>query len=58
MAQLKSADITGDNQQVDLVSELRDVVTAKSAGRLSPHSPPKSRGSFAEPDRLSSVLGM
>ena len=59
MAQLKSADITGDNQQVDLVSELRDVVTAKSAGRPSPAFTTEVATVFvlAEPDRLSSVLG-
>ena len=59
MAQLKSADITGENRPVDLVSELRDVVTAKSAGRPSPALATEVASAFvlAEPDRLSSVLG-
>lgn len=59
MAQLKSADITGENRCVDLVGELRDAVSAKSGGRPKPvlRSEVDSALVMAEPDRLSAVLG-
>ena len=59
MAQLKSAEIMGDNKRVNLVEELRDVVAAKSAGRPVPvlQTQLDSVPVLAEPDRLSSVLG-
>ena len=59
MAQLKSADITGDSQRVNLVDELNDVVAAKQAGSPSPtlHADVDDAIVLAEPDRLSAVLG-
>ena len=59
MAQLKSAEIMGDNKRVNLVEELRDVVAAKSTGRPVPvlQTQLDSVPVLAEPDRLSSVLG-
>ena len=59
MAQLKSADITGDARRIDLVDELRDVVAAKSAGSPVPELSTQVDEAFvlAEPDRLSSVIG-
>jgi len=59
MAQLKSADITGENRRIDLLSELRDAVAAKSGGRPVPALKSEVQQAFvvAEPDRLSAVLG-
>lgn len=59
MAQLKSADVTGARQRVDIVQELREVVAAKSGGRPVPVLTTELESTFvlAEPDRLSSVLG-
>ncbi len=59
MAQLKSADITGQSRRIDLLDELRDVVAAKSGGRPVPLLKADVESAFvlAEPDRLSSVLG-
>jgi len=59
MAQLKSAEIIGDNRRVNLVDELRDVVEAKSNGRPAPvlQTDVELAYVLAEPDRLSSVLG-
>jgi putative PEP-CTERM system histidine kinase len=59
MAQLKSADITGERRRIDLVDELRHVAAAKSGGRPVPvlHSDVETAVVLAEPDRLSSVLG-
>jgi signal transduction histidine kinase len=59
MAQLKSADVTGRRERVDLVEELRQVVAAKSGGRPAPvFSTERDRVEIlAEPDRLSSVFG-
>ena len=59
MAQLKSAEIIGDNKRINLVDELRDVVTAKSGGRPAPVllTDVEDAHVMAEPDRLSSVLG-
>ncbi|MGB5571439.1 MAG: ATP-binding protein, partial [Sedimenticolaceae bacterium] len=59
MAQLKSADITGESRLIDLVDELRGVVSAKSNGRPVPilRSSVDKAWVSAEPDRLSSVLG-
>lgn len=59
MAQLKSADVTGESRRIDLVEELRDVAAAKSGGRPVPVLQCEVEHAFvlAEPDRLSSVLG-
>lgn len=59
MAQLKSADVTGARQRIDIVKELRDVVAAKSGGVPVPvlRADLESTYVLAEPDRLSSVLG-
>jgi putative PEP-CTERM system histidine kinase len=59
MAQLKSADITGESRLINLVDELRDVVSAKSNGTPVPflRSSVDTAYVSAEPDRLSSVLG-
>lgn len=59
MAQLKSADVTGQRERVDLVEELRQVVAAKAGGRPAPRfSTERDRVEIlAEPDRLSSVFG-
>ncbi|MBT8428550.1 MAG: PEP-CTERM system histidine kinase PrsK, partial [Gammaproteobacteria bacterium] len=59
MAQLKSAEIIGDNRRVNLVDELRDVVEAKSNGSPAPvlQTDVELAYVLAEPDRLSSVLG-
>jgi len=59
MAQLKSAEIIGDNRRVNLVDELRDVVAAKANGSPAPVLQAGVGAAFvmAEPDRLSSVLG-
>ncbi len=59
MAQLKSADITGENRRLDLVSEVREVIAAKSAGTPSPvlRSEVDAAWVSAEPDRLSAVIG-
>jgi putative PEP-CTERM system histidine kinase len=58
MAQLKSADVTGEGRLVDLVSELRDVVAAKQRGTPPPtlNIDVEHAMVMAEPDRLSSVL--
>ena len=59
MAQLQSADVTGQKRPLDLVTEVRDVVAAKAGGRPSPTlraEVPTLRVS-AEPDRLSAVIG-
>mgnify|MGYP001822841865 FL=1 len=59
MAQLKSADVTGARQRIDIVKELRDVVAAKSGGVPVPvlRTDLETTYVLAEPDRLSSVLG-
>ena len=59
MAQLKSADVTGESRRIDLAEELRDVAAAKSDGRPVPVLQCEVPHAFvlAEPDRLSSVLG-
>ncbi|MDJ0738875.1 MAG: PEP-CTERM system histidine kinase PrsK [Gammaproteobacteria bacterium] len=59
MAQLKSADITGESRRINLVDELRDVVDAKQGGSPSPtlQTDVETAMVVAEPDRLSSVLG-
>ncbi|MCP5298982.1 MAG: PEP-CTERM system histidine kinase PrsK [Chromatiaceae bacterium] len=59
MAQLKSADVTGESRRIDLVDELRDVVAAKSGGSPVPVLQAEVEHAFvvADPDRLSSVLG-
>lgn len=59
MAQLKSADITGESRAINLVDELRDVVKAKSSGRPEPTLFAESDVVMvsAEPERLSAVLG-
>jgi putative PEP-CTERM system histidine kinase len=59
MAQLKSADVTGESRPIDLVEELRGVVSAKSNGKPVPtlRSSVDTVWVSAEPDRLSSVLG-
>ncbi|MGB5639257.1 MAG: XrtA/PEP-CTERM system histidine kinase PrsK [Sedimenticolaceae bacterium] len=59
MAQLKSADITGESRPIDLVEELRSVVSAKSNGKPVPilRLGVDTVRVSAEPDRLSSVLG-
>jgi putative PEP-CTERM system histidine kinase len=59
MAQLKSADVTGEGRPVDLVNELRDVVAAKRRGSPSPtlNTDVAHAMVMAEPDRLSAVLG-
>jgi putative PEP-CTERM system histidine kinase len=59
MAQLKSADITGQSVRVDLVDELRGVVAVKSGGKPVPILEAGVDVAYimAEPDRLSSVLG-
>ena len=59
MAQLKSADITGDNRRINLVDELHDVIAAKKDGSPEPtlEVDLDSLYVLAEPDRLSSVFG-
>jgi putative PEP-CTERM system histidine kinase len=59
MAQLKSADITGESRQINLVDEMRDVVAAKSNGRPIPRMQTSAEVIMvsAEPERLSAVLG-
>ncbi|MCB1800885.1 MAG: PEP-CTERM system histidine kinase PrsK [Gammaproteobacteria bacterium] len=59
MAQLKSADVTGESRTIDLVCELRDVVAAKSAGSPVPvlHADVSQAFIVADTDRLTSVLG-
>jgi putative PEP-CTERM system histidine kinase len=59
MAQLKSADITGEARRIDLVKELREIVSAKSGGSPVPVLQAQDAEAYvlAETDRLSSVLG-
>ena len=59
MAQLKSADITGDNRRINLVDELHDVIAAKKDGSPEPKLEVDLDSLYviAEPDRLSSVFG-
>jgi putative PEP-CTERM system histidine kinase len=59
MAQLKSADVTGEGRPVDLVVELEDVVAAKKGGTPTPRliMDVEHAMVMAEPDRLSSVFG-
>ena len=59
MAQLKSADVTGERRRIDLVDELRDVVLVKSNKRPVPVLDSQVEAAFVlgEPDRLSAVLG-
>jgi putative PEP-CTERM system histidine kinase len=59
MAQLRSADITGQNQPLDLVEELKQVVAAKSGGTPAPKLRLETQELqvSAEEDRLSAVLG-
>lgn len=59
MGQLQSADITGQNQPLDLVRELRDVVAAKRGGVPTPTLKLEAHDVLvsAEEDRLSAVLG-
>jgi putative PEP-CTERM system histidine kinase len=59
MAQLKSADVTGARRRINLLSELQDVVSAKSNSRPVPVLDAEVSDAYvlAEPDRLSAVLG-
>ncbi len=59
MAQLKSADVTGERRRIDLVTEAQHVVAAKASGKPVPvfRADVPSAHVLAEPDRLSSVLG-
>jgi putative PEP-CTERM system histidine kinase len=59
MAQLKSADVTGAKQRVDLVAELRDVIATKAAAAPVPRLQASVDQAWvsAEPERLSAVLG-
>lgn len=59
MAQLKSADVTGESDTLDLVNELRDVVAAKSGGLPKPvlRTDIAKALIVADSDRLTSVLG-
>jgi putative PEP-CTERM system histidine kinase len=59
MAQLQSADVTGENRHIDLASELREVVSAKAKGRPAPTLRIEAGEMMvsAEPERFSAVLG-
>jgi putative PEP-CTERM system histidine kinase len=59
MAQLQSADVTGESRPIDLASELREVVAAKARGAPVPVLRVEAGDArvSAEPDRLSAVLG-
>jgi putative PEP-CTERM system histidine kinase len=59
MAQLKSADITGESRRINLAEELAAVVASKSNGRPVPVFESESDVVMvsAEPERLSAVLG-
>jgi len=59
MAQLKSADVTGDSQRIQLLDELNEVIAAKSHGTPVPllRSEVTDAVVLAEPERLSAVFG-
>lgn len=59
MAQLKSADVTGQRRVFDLVAEVGEVVAAKSTGKPVPVLRVEVETALvsAEPDRLTAVLG-
>ncbi|MGD8958048.1 MAG: PEP-CTERM system histidine kinase PrsK, partial [Chromatiaceae bacterium] len=59
MAQLRTADITGARRRINLLTELQDVVLAKSNSKPVPVLNAQASDAYvlAEPDRLSAVLG-